>query len=177
MNHSVVCSPQDVLSGSWEKYFFLASERGFPAFLEPVALSNPMNSGPYVASLSSLKSHCSQGRRFDLFNDLISLLEKLEACGRQPVVLMLGGSFIRWDSEPNDLDCVVFYTSSAPCLASEDAPAPQASRGLDVRLVPIDVAPVTATKCIAYFSILYSQSRAGPGEPRGCVLVDLERAR
>lgn len=176
MDREIVGSPQELLAESWDRCFTLASKRGFPAFLEPIALSNPMNSGPYVASLSSIKAYCLKGRRSHLLNDLLALLEKVEAYGRQPVMLMLGGSFIRWDLEPNDLDCVVFYTNSKACASEEHGPAPRVAHGLDIRMVPLDVAPLTAAKFIAYFSLLYSQSRAGSGEPRGCILVDLDCA-
>lgn len=151
-----------------------AAGSGFPAFLGDVSDSNPINSTPYVVGLGDFLSEPLPMAKLALRDTLSAALAKLPGFGLQAEIVLIGGSFLRLDAEPRDLDCVVYYSRSGEIAG--DLPAWQAeqkSRGLDLRLIPLEMDPVMVLKTALFFGALYGADRGeAQGVRRGLVLVD-----
>lgn len=153
-----------------------AAGLGFPAFLRSIEDSTPINATPYVIGWSQFAQQAMPPPKRALLDVLGQALERLPEIGLKPEVLLVGGSFLRSDAAPNDLDCALFYSGLA--AAGADLGAWQRARrmeGLDLRLMPIEMDSVMVLKTAIFFAVLYTVSRSGASPPHGVVLVDCTR--
>lgn len=157
-------------------HYRLAAGLGFPAFIGDISESNPINATPYVVGLGEFLSESLPPAKRALRDALSAALGMLPNLGLQAEIIMIGGSFLRRDSKPRDLDCVVFY--SRPGDLTGDVAAWQAQQkplGLDLRLIPIEMDPVMVLKTALFFGALYGIDRGGTQVMNGVVLVDCSK--
>lgn len=161
-----------------EAIFSQAAESGLPPFPQDISESTSGNATPYVVSLAVfLRTYYADPVRARLLNSLRGLLARVEALSVEPICLLVGGSFLAGAARPKDIDCICFYTAERACsdfarLLAELAPG-AIRGGVDVRFVPLDSDPILALKACAFFSVLYSRTRASADVSRGTVLVRL----
>lgn len=156
------------------EHFIRASQQGFPAFPNGEAASSPVNAAPFVASFDDLVGTTGGDPvRASLLEALASVLEELRTAGIAVRVGLIGGSFLDHSVTPRDLDVVLFYEHAVAGLELDLRHLvhrlPQ--RGIDARLVPIDVSPVIFLNSAIYFALLYSRTKGGATAAKGCVLV------
>lgn len=160
-----------------ESHFAEAKRQGFPAFIAGIDASNPLNSTPYVVSLSAFVAQDWGRARRGMVESLAAAVTHLTDAGLGVEALLIGGSFLDPRKKPRDLDCVIFYSRQADLdINLLTWQAGQHSRGLDVRLLPIDIDPVMVLKMAVYFGVLYTRGRDDSPQMRGLVLVDCSAA-
>lgn len=178
---------EDRLVPNDEMPFEAAARRNFPAFLTPVALSNPANATPYLVGRAGF---CSIARRWPGRARLVDALEQAIAeaddRGAEIVALLIGGSFTDLrNPAPRDLDAVAFYRAADPAAAVDARGLAELQKraraaGADLRFMPVDGNPIVLIRSIAYFTRLYSEARPDAGQagrpPRGLILVDCAAA-
>jgi hypothetical protein len=163
-----------------------AEAAGFPAFLTPVALSNPLNATPYLLSYERFEAWAGawpvRRRQVAALGDI---LRRAEAGGVSVEALFVGGSFTDTaNPAPGDLDCLLLYRQADPgrvvdvaALAGLQSVARQ--EGVDARFIPVDGDPLVLIKTVSYFTLLYAKRKTAPDEPevrivRGLLLVDCQ---
>ena len=138
-----------------------------PVFLTCVSDSTYYSASPYIIPLSKLQNDYGNSRhRRRLIIELRRFLISLEQSGRLVRAIMLGGSFLRPEIEPRDIDVVILYSAS-----SEVGPVPSMNAGVDASCYPMDATLTLTIKAIAFHSLLFSQDRSG-GPSKGFVLLD-----
>lgn len=159
--------------------FDRAAAGGFALFPHGVAAANPVNAAPYVCSPDAfVAAFAFTARRQALVGEWNRLVQDMAGRGLIAVFTLVGGSVLdRGQGEPRDLDCAIFYR--APADAADGAAwltqrAREAARGgIDPRFVPIDGPPIVLAKALAFFTLLYAQSRPGRA-CHGLALIDHE---
>lgn len=152
---------------------------GLPPFATPELHATPMNSTPYVCSLSQLKEVFSKcRRRRALVETLCSALDDVRSSYITPRALLIGGSVNDVAvAYPNDLDVVVFYEADdlGPNVRMLDSIRETLHLdGVDTRFFPIDVNPILLMKFVSFFSVLFSKGgHESAPLTRGLLLVDL----
>lgn len=147
-----------------------------PVFPAPVAHCNALNASPYVVTLPEF-THCfgTDPVRCRIIESLKGVFARVRRLGVVPFAVMVGGSFIRFDSYgPKDLDGVIFYRCDrGPDVAAEllGLRSECLKLGLDVRFVPGDVDPVALIRVASFFTSLYTAVKAPHILPQGVVLI------
>jgi hypothetical protein len=149
-----------------------AKKEGLPVFASCVDATTPMNASPYVTNLRTFLSGWGEKREV-LVKRLAATLHQLEDFCLIPEILMIGGSFLDESVDPNDIDCVVFFSKSeiAPEEVDQWVKA-QKDVGLDMRLFPLDMDPIIVLKVSAFFGGLYSKTKKSGTKERSIILVD-----
>lgn len=154
-----------------------AAKIGFPLFPQAIESSTPLNSSPYAISYD----HFLRGetvtcaRRATLISSFAEVVSRLPTAGIVPVAAIVGGSYLRLDREPRDLDCVIFYrrsVESRPSVSIQHIQNEFKSVDIDARLVPFDASPTLVLKAAMFFGCLYAVDRASGGSSHGCVLIE-----
>jgi hypothetical protein len=115
-------------------------------------------------------------RRDGLLAALRARLEKLNCAGLEPLCLLVGGSFVRRDAEPGDLDGLLVYrvrsgTEPASIIPLLGERVPE----LDLRYAPGDAGPHILMKMSCFFHTLYQSRDRDGAQPS--FLVQLESGR
>lgn len=156
----------------------VAAGLAYPPFTTGLRQETPLNSSPYVYRVDELESefgHTPKRRR--LIATLIGRLDALERAGVRAELLLLGGSFLRRDREPGDIDGLLVYSLDPGADAGErDRMLAHCLRQprvdeVDLRLCPADTHPLVLVKRTIFFSNLFSYDRQSKGLERGIVLV------
>ena len=156
----------------------LAAGLAFPPFTTGLRQETPLNSSPYVYRVGELEAEFGgSARRRALVATLVSRLEELERAGIRTEMLLLGGSFLRRDREPGDIDGLLVYSFDPG--ADPEARASLLDRchrqprrnAVDLRLCPADCHPLVLVKRAIFFSNLFSYDRESKGLERGIVLI------
>jgi hypothetical protein len=152
----------------------VAASRGYPAFLFGETASTPTNATPYVADLGQLQAGGLLCSGQHLADTLVKALVELAGMGIQPQAVLIGGSALKPERLPKDLDCVVFYkgTPSSSHMSISDWLVSMRKCALDIRLVPIDGDPILALKSALFFGALYGRHRGQTDPGKGLLLVD-----
>jgi hypothetical protein len=161
-----------------------AERLGFPAFLTPIAESNPVNATPYLCRYEDFRATASTwaGRK-GLLAELERVRSAAEGCGVSIDAILIGGSFTDLSKpDPADVDCLLFYRRAAadnPVEAKRLAALRLRAKAaaVDLRFIPVDGDPLPLIKSVSYFTSLFSQDKPAetPTTARsanGLVLVD-----
>ncbi len=168
-------SPEQQFQGLKEHYLE-ALERGFPAFVQSIEDSTPINATPYVTTWSDFMRQEFAPPKRALVDALQGAIQELLDSGLRAEILLIGGSFLMSDAVPKDLDCVLYYTCEPETKI--DLLRRQAdfrAVGLDMRLLPIEMDPVMVLKTALFFGVLYTRGREASPQLRGLVLVDCSK--
>lgn len=157
------------------KAYVRAVSEDFPAFLDSIDLSTPLNASPYLVGLTEFVTRQRDPGRDQLVARLQDALNNLRDMGANPQALLIGGSFLDSTQTPHDLDCVVYYESETRPSGLARWQLKQHDRGLDLRLVPIDSDPILVLKMTLFFGALYGRGRGALPALRGTLLVDCGR--
>jgi hypothetical protein len=156
----------------------VAAGLAYPPFTTGLRQETPLNSSPYVYRVDELDAEFGGSpRRRILVATLVERLEALERAGIRTEMLLLGGSFLRRDREPGDIDGLLVYSIDPAVEPSpRDAMLAQFTReprrdDVDLRLCPADCHPLVLVKRTIFFSNLFSYDRESKGLERGIVLV------
>jgi hypothetical protein len=160
--------------------FSYLNEKSYPAFNNPLELSVPSNSSPYICRLIDLEE-IFKGYEFklELISNLHSVLEILKHTVGTPVLALVGGSFLQREvRKPNDLDVLLYYkqsniTHDMKSGAIEDLIELAKSKNIDLVLCPYDFNPVHTIKTSVFYTHLYMSSKNG-FDKKGCLLIELE---
>jgi hypothetical protein len=166
--------PADELDTLLSCYYNQASKRAFPAFLDSDITSTPLNSAPYVTSLSHFCEAYPSPPRQGLAAQLKLSISELNDAGLSVDIALVGGSFLTLKSTPGDLDIVLFYSLNKEEIAFplDQWQRAQKLKGLDVRLVPMDTRPILTLKMALFFALLYTHKKYDGRTTPGLVLID-----
>jgi hypothetical protein len=167
----------DRLLSDLESQYQRARECGFPAFVQSIDESTPLNATPYVVSLRQFVAGDWPAGRRALLDALLATIARLPQHGARAEIVLVGGSFLDASRSPRDLDAALFYSrcGDAPPDLAQLQDELRASC-LDLRLLPLDIAPVMVLKMALYFGVLYTRGREAQPQLRGLVLVDCTAA-
>lgn len=160
------------------EHFWNAMDSGIPRRLGGIESSTPSNSSPWVVGLKDFSrafgidpARALRIRALDGALQKLSDLVNVECC-------LVGGSFLDLDNtEPNDLDIVVFYRARQDVDFELGKALQRLSRSfllskIDTRFVPVDVSPWVMVKLTAFFVMLYQSQRCSAAHAeRGLVLI------
>ena len=156
----------------------IAAGLAYPPFTTGLKQETPLNSSPYVYRVDELDSKFGGSpHRHRLVTTLVGRLDELERAGIRTELLLLGGSFLRRDREPGDIDGLLIYSlDPAADPQARDRMLAQCHREprrdeVDLRLCPADCHPLVLVKRTIFFSNLFSYDRESKGLERGIVLV------
>ncbi len=152
---------------SMEAEFQRIVDAGLPRYSGPVASSTPFNASPWLADRSAF------GRAFGggaLRDARLAALDRALGALAQVVDVsccLVGGSFVdASNTEPGDLDLVVFYRARAMVRFDPGRALQRLTRRfllehIDMRCVPCDAEPWLQVKLTSYFTQLYLTRRPG----------------
>jgi hypothetical protein len=156
----------------------VAAGLAYPPFTTGLKRETPLNSSPYVYRVDELEpAFGGSPRRRALVAALERRLEALNGAGIRTELLLIGGSFLRRDREPGDIDGLLVYSLDPEAEpAARDRMLAQCLRrprvdGVDLRLCPADCHPLVLVKRTIFFSNLFSYDRQSQGLERGIVIV------
>lgn len=158
------------------KHLAGAFSQGVPLFIDNrVDVAAPYNAAPYLVHerhLSELLA--TTPRKRELIDNLFRLVSEVRSIATISAVLIGGSCLEHGNDSPNDLDCVVFYSTRntnpiAPPL--RQLAADFYTLGVDARFVPTDVDPFVLIKLSCFYGALYSSSRTQGANRKGCLLM------
>lgn len=160
------------------KLFRNAMDSGIPRHLGGIESSTPSNSSPWVVGFEDFsRAFGSDPARAPRIRALEGALEKLSGLVNVECCLA-GGSFLDLgNTEPNDLDLVVFYRARQDVDFELGKALQRLSRSfllskIDTRFVPVDASPWVMVKLTAFFVTLYQSQRCEAARAeRGLVLI------
>jgi len=156
----------------------LISEVGlsFPPLYTENVNYGPDHCSPYVMSENQFSQKFADSKeKREMWILFCALLRDLREGGFQPVMALLGGSFLV-SERPRDLDGVAFYKPIQICdyaLVNKFSAAAK-TKPLDVSLRPIDCDHVILAKVLIYFHTQFSRDRSSTDNCRGSISVSLE---
>lgn len=136
-----------------------------PALLAPAAAPLLRDSSPHVIDLPAFEGLFGHGpRRSAILEALRSWLLRLSSAGVAPICLLVGGSFVRAEDEPNDLDGLLVYRLVDRDAARALSVLQERVPGLDLRIVPGDADPILLLRMSCFFHTLYQSRNLSGGE-------------
>lgn len=154
-----------------------AAVNGHPPFTTRLGQETPLNSAPYVYTPTTFRTRFAvSDHRLHIIDTLIGVLAAFVREGVDWPFLLIGGSFLRFDREPTDLDALMVYTTD---VARGEAPAHELQRFvqaprsplIDLRLCPADCSPMILVKRTIFFSNLFSFDRMNGMLVHGTVML------
>ncbi|MCF5141570.1 hypothetical protein FEM54_24800 [Pseudomonas edaphica] len=162
------------LDSIFSQHYANAKTLEFPAFIGNKSTCNPINSTPYITSLSRFFAEPKDPKRRLLCARLKAAIAELAMADISVEIILIGGSFLDSTVIPGDLDCVLFYSMNAETsvLDLQQWQRQMKAQDLDARLIPMDTHPLIMWKSALFFSVLYTQRKNGDGVPTGLILLD-----
>ncbi len=155
-----------------------AAAGGYPPFTAPFRRETPLNSAPYIFPFADFRTTFgTNARRRRIIADAEAALDALRRHGLMWHLLIVGGSFIRDEDRPSDLDALVVYALD-PAMAADAAPViagiPPILRchpHVDFKFCPIDISPLILVKRLLFFANLFSYDKDTHAMSRGSIVV------
>ena len=165
------------LDSLFSQHYSNAKTMEFPAFIGNKATCNPINSAPYLTSLSRFFEEPKDPKRSLLCARLKTAIAELAMADIVVEMILIGVSFLDSTVIPGDLDCVLFYSLSAETstLDFQQWQYQMKKQDLDARLIPMDSNPLIMWKAALFFAVLYTQRKNAEGVPTGLILIDCKR--
>lgn len=165
------------LDAIFSQHYSNAKTMDFPAFIDKTSICNPINSTPYITSLSKFFEEPKDPKRSLLCERLKTAIAELEMTDIGVEIILIGGSFLDSTVIPGDLDCVLFYSlsSETSTLDFQQWQHQMKKQDLDARLIPMDSNPLIMWKAALFFAVLYTQRKSAEGVPTGLILIDCKR--
>lgn len=151
-----------------------AQDAGHPPFMASLGRETPLDSSPYVYDVQRFaEAFGGTLRRRRLLAGLLARIAMLERAGIRIDLLLVGGSFLKPECEPADIDALGIYTLTCQAEAGASALAQAAprNRAEDLHLCPADAHPAILLKRAIYFSNLFAYSKQSGALERGIVMV------